>query len=56
MSTFEGEKGERVGDRRGYALLAHETIFEGHFREILDRHGAIFLQGINVSENTCDVP
>lgn len=43
-------------DGRGYALLAHETIFEGHFREIFDRHRAIFLQGISVRDNTCDVP
>jgi hypothetical protein len=43
------------GDGRIHVLLAHQTIIEGHFREVFDRHRAIFLQDIGVRDSTCDV-
>lgn len=42
-------------DGRRHVLLAHETIIEGHFREIFNRHRTILLQGISVRDSTCDV-
>jgi len=55
-AEINGMKTGWARDGRRHVLLAHETIIEGHFREIFNRHRTIFLQGISgVRDSTCHI-